>query len=218
VRVDARRLSNGTFAAQQVHGRGHRGHTLLHGTITYVDPSGKRIVLSSNGVSLLMRTSRHHVHGAHVASDTELPAVGTVVEVSAVLPPGGMPIAQDVTSVGTDLTTKIEGSVVAVDTTARTLTISADDDDRSGAQLTIAAPDTFDLTTIQPGDEVELLVALHADGSYVLLGLAGDDDRENADDRGDQQGRSCGHDDTGDDGGGEHHGDDGGGGDRQGDE
>ncbi|HYV15352.1 MAG TPA: hypothetical protein VE972_04980 [Conexibacter sp.] len=223
VRVDARRLGNGTFAASHVHGRGRRGHTHLLGTITYVDPSGKRLVLSSNGVSLLMRTSRRG--GVHAASHEGLPAMGTVVDVSAVLPAGGMPIAQDITPVGTDFTVKVEGNVVAVDATARTITITADDDDQSGAQLTIAVPDpAIDLTQIAPGDEVELLVALHSDGTYVLLGLAGDDDGEHADDPGDQQGRSCG----GDDNGGDHrgHGDHGeqgdtggddGGGDGQGD-
>ena len=232
VRVDARRLSNGTYAAHSVHAHGHRGHTHLQGTVTYVDPSGKRLVVSSNGVSLLMRTSRHR--GARAASNESLPATGTVVNVEAVLPAGGMPIAQTVTPLGTDFTTKLEGNVVAVDATARTLTISADDDDQSGAQLTIAVPDTtIDLTTIMPGDEVELLVALHSDGTYVLLGLAGDDNGEHADDPGDQQGQSCsgddGHGDDGGDGGpgsptgqgdqgGDHHGDNGGGGgDGQGD-
>lgn len=209
VTVAARRLSNGTYAARGIHGRGHRGHTHLQGTVTYVDPSGKRLVLSSNGVSLLMRTSRHH--GAHAASNDGLPATGTVVDVKAVLPTGGMPIAQTVTPIGTDFTTKIEGNVVAVDTTARTITITADDDDQSGAQLTISVTDpAIDLTAIQPGDEVELLVALHSDGTYVLLGLAGDDNGEHADDSEHQQGQSCGGDDDHGDHGGDHHGDGGG--------
>jgi hypothetical protein len=140
-----------------------------------------------------------------------------MVDVEAVLPAGGMPIAQQITPVGTDFTVTIEGNVAAVDTTARTLTVSADDDDQSGAQLTVSVPDSFDLTAIKPGDEVELLVALHSDGTFTLLGLAGDDNAREGDDQGEQQGEPCDghHGDQGGDGGhqgeqGDDHGDDGG--------
>jgi len=188
VSVDARALSNGTFSAGTAHeGRRHR-HAHLHGTVTFEDRGRHRMVVSSNGVSVLLR-----------ARASQVPATGTVVDVQAVLPASGMPVAQTVTPVSTDFTVKIEGVVTAIDTTARTLTVSADDDARSGATLTISVPATIDLSTIATGQEVELLLALHSDGTYALLGLAGDDDARNADDHGAQQGQPCGghHDDSG---------------------
>jgi hypothetical protein len=194
VHVDARSLRNGTFAAQHVKAAGHRGHTLLHGTISFADRRHGRLVLSSNGVSLLMRLA--HGHGRRHT----LPAVGTAVDVKAVLPAGGMPIAQAVTPVGTAFTVVVEGKLLAVDPTARTLSISADDEDRSGAQLTINVPDAIDLTTLTLGGEVELLVTLNADGTYTLAGLAGDDNGNEADDAQHEQGQSCSgdHHDDGD--------------------
>jgi hypothetical protein len=202
VSVDARALSNGTFAARSVRaGRRHR-HAHLHGTVTFADRGGHRMVVSSNGVSVLLR-----------ARASQVPATGTVVDVQAVLPASGMPVAQTVTPVSSDFTVDVEGVVTAIDTTARTLTVSADDDEQSGATLTIAVPATIDLSTIATGQEVELLVALRSDGTFALLGLAGDDNARNADDPGDQQGRPCGgnHDN------GEHHGRGDGGGDGGGD-
>lgn len=198
VRVDARKLGNGTFAAHGVRAHGSRTHARLRGTVTFVDRRAHRLVVSSHGVSLLLRTRRQR--GAAAADS--LPGSGTVVEVDADLSED-TPVAQSVTPVGTDLTVTVEGVVVAVDATAGTLTISADDEDASGAQLTIAVPTGIDVSGLAPGDQVELLVTLHSDGTYALLGLAGDDNAEHADDPSEQQGQPC-------DGGEDHHGDQGG--------
>ncbi len=203
VHLQARALRNGTFAGSHVRaGKRHR-HVLLHGTVSFADRRAHRFVLSSGGVSLLLRTNAGH-HGASV------PAAGATVDVQAVVPTGGTPIAQQVTPTGSDFTIHVEGKVVSVDTTGRTITISADDDAQSGAQLTIAVPDTtIDLTKLVVGQEVELLVALHSDGTYTLLGLAGDEGGQQADDQGEESGQPCGgHHDQGDQGDqGDHHGD-----------
>jgi hypothetical protein len=194
VRVDASGLRNGTLSAHHVTASGRRGHTVLHGTVSFADRRHGRLVLSSNGVSLLMRMA--HGHGG----DHTLPVAGTAVDVKAVLPSGGMPIAQSVTPVGNASTIVVEGKLLAVDQSARTLTISADDDDESGAQLTIAVPDAIDLTKLTTGREIELLVTLNGDGTYVLAGLAGDDNGTEADDANHEQGRSCDGDHHGDGG------------------
>jgi len=184
VAVNARALSNGTFAAHGVRAHGRRGHARLHGTVTFADRRHHRFTVSSGGVSLLVR-----------AASVQMPATGEVVDVEAHFAPSGTPVAQSVTPAGTDFTIRLEGTVAAVDTTARTITVSADDDEQSGAQLTISVPDpAIDLTAITPGQEVELLVALHSDGTFSLLGIAGDDNARNADDHGDQQGQPCGED------------------------
>jgi hypothetical protein len=197
VHVEARALRNGTFVAHRVHVGARRRRVRLHGTVSFADRRTGRFVLSSDGVSLLLRTRRGR--GAH-AANTSVPAPGTTVNVEAELPAGGTPTAQTVTPTGADFTIHVEGTVLAVDETARTITLSADDDEQSGAQLTISVPAAIDLTTIAPGQEVELLVALRSDGTYALLGIAGDDGAKQADDQGDEQGQPCGghHDASGD--------------------
>lgn len=197
VAVRARPLRNGTFAATKVRAGHRRTHVRIRGTVSFADRRHHRFTISANGVSLLVHVRRHR--GARAAA-SDVPAPGTTVEVEADLESGDDTVAQTVTPTGTDLTVKVEGKVLAVDTTARTITITADDEDQSGAQLTISVPDTtIDLTTITPGSEVELLVALHSDGTYTLLGLAGDGNAKQADDQGDQQGQTVGdQEDSGD--------------------
>jgi predicted lipoprotein len=197
VAVRARALRNGTFVATKVRAGHRRTHVRIRGTVSFADRRHHRFTLSANGVSLLVHVARHH--GARAAA-SDVPAPGTSVEVEADLESGDDTVAQTVTPTGTDLTVKVEGKVLAVDTTARTITLSADDEDQSGAQLTISVPDaTIDLTTIAPGSEVELLVALHSDGTYSLLGLAGDGNAKQADDQGDEQGQTVGDQEDGGD-------------------
>jgi hypothetical protein len=198
VAVRARALRNGTFAATKVRMGRRRTHVRIRGTVSFADRRHGRFVVSANGVSLLVRTHRRRAGAS--AADT-VPSPGTTVEVEADLEANDdAPVAQTVTPTGTDLTIKVEGKVLAVDTTARTIAITADDDAQSGGALTISVPDTtIDLTTITVGSEVELLVALHSDGTFTLLGVAGDDNAQQADDQGEQQGQAVGdHEDGGD--------------------
>lgn len=190
VAVRARALRNGTFAATHVRAGRRSTHVLVRGTVSFADRRHHRFTISANGVSLLVRAGRHH--GARAAA-SDVPAPGTTVEVDVDLETGdAAPIAQQVTPTGTDLTIAVEGKVLAVDQNARTITVSADDEDQSGGQLTISVPDaSIDLGTIAVGSEIELLVALHSDGTYTLLGLAGDGNARQADDQHDQQGQSC---------------------------
>jgi uncharacterized membrane protein YgcG len=197
VAVRARALRNGTFVATKVHAGHRRTRVRIRGTVSFADRRHHRFTISANGVSLLVHVRRHR--GARAAA-SDVPAPGTTVEVEADLESGDDTVAQTVTPTGTDLTVKVEGKVLAVDATARTITLTADDEDQSGAQLTISVPDTtIDLTTITPGSEVELLVALHSDGTYTLLGLAGDDNAKQADEQGDQQGQPVGDQEDGGD-------------------
>jgi hypothetical protein len=207
VRLQARALRNGTFAGSHVHaGRRHR-HVHLHGTVSFADRHRHRFVLSADGVSLLVR-----------ARSADVPAAGQTVDVQATLPASAMPVAHAVTPTGTDFTIHLEGNVVAVDTTARTIAITADDDDQAGAQLTIAVPDaTIDLTKLTAGQEVELLVALHSDGTFTLLGFADDENGQQADDQGDESGQPCGGQHEGDQGEHEDQGGEGDHGDHEGD-
>jgi hypothetical protein len=74
---------------------------------------------------------------------------------------------------------ELEGKVLAVDQAARTIQVSADDDDQSGDAVTVSVPASFDITQFKVGNEVELKVAKQTDGTFVLQKT--DDENDNAD-------------------------------------
>jgi hypothetical protein len=125
------------------------------------------------------------------------------VQVDVTLDDQGNLEEQDVTEVGNAQDTMdLEGQVLSVDTAANTISVSADDCDKSGAALVVHVPDA---SKFQVGDEVEMTVTgPAADGSFTLVQSSGDDNSDEADDNSGDQG----------DGGGDSQGD---GGDNQGD-
>jgi hypothetical protein len=176
VRVSARLLRNGTYAARSVHVVGRRSHVQMRGTVTY--SRGRVFTLSSRGASILIRRGARAV----AASDTAPPA-GSVVLVDGNVDDNGDVQANDVNEEGQDNNgIDLEGKVLAIDTTARTLSISADDEDASGAALTVNVPAGVDLTGFTVGQEVELKVTRNADGTFVLQQGTGDDNEQEADD------------------------------------
>jgi hypothetical protein len=92
-----------------------------------------------------------------------------------------------------------------VDTTANTITVSADDNDQSGSGIVVHVPDA---SAFQPGQEVDLVVTGPAsDGSFTLAQSSLDDNADEADSAAGDQGD--GSDNGG--GGGSDHGGSGGG-------
>jgi hypothetical protein len=209
VRVSARLLRNGTYAAKSVRVVGHRRHVKMRGTVTY--SRGRLFTLSARGASILIRRGTRG-RRAVAASDTAPPA-GSVVLVDANVDENGDVEANDVNEEGqANDGIDLEGTVLKIDTAARTLTISADDEHASGAALIIHVPAGIDLTGFTVGRQVELTVTRNPDGTFVLQQGSGDDNEQEADDNHNNK-SSGGADqkrgDGGGDGGG--HGGDGGG-------
>lgn len=191
VKIQARLLHNGTYALQKATVVGRTRHARLHGTVTYVQRRTGAFVVSTRGASILVH--RHSAKAA-VAADSTTPAVGDVVTVDANLDDQGDLEDQKVTQEGTDTNgIELHGIVLAVDNTAgaRKLSLSADDDNESGAALTVLVPDSFDISLFKVGGEVELTATPNADGTYTLVGTTGDDSGEHsADNTSDDQGDS----------------------------
>jgi len=110
---------------------------------------------------------------------------------------------------------KIEGTIQAIDPTARTLTVFADDDEEDDAgpskpTVTVHVPASIDITQFAVGDEVELVVVPQGDGSFLLQSV---DDDQGDDDQGEDNGNDQGAggveqgDDNGDQGDSGHGGD-----------
>jgi hypothetical protein len=187
VRVTTRRLANGTFAASRVRTSGRRTRARLRGTVSHV---GRRaFVVSARGASIRVRRAS--------STTGATPAVGTVVTVDTTVDPNGDLDADDVNEVGADTNgIELEGVVLAVDPAARTITISADDDNESGQSVLVHVPATIDLAAFTVGQVVELTVVQTADG-FLLQGSSSDDNAEEADKPENQQGDDGHHGDSG---------------------
>jgi hypothetical protein len=202
VRVSATRLRNGTFAAKQVRVGGRARHALIRGVVTFVNRRRGLFTVSSRGASVLIHRS-HRSRRARAAD--ALPTVGENVTVQTGIDDQGDLQDDNVQDNGQAGTMDLSGTVLAVDPTARTLSVSSDDDDQSGQALTVHVPSTFDMSAFTVGKQVELVVTLQTDGSFLLQGSASDDNEEEANNPGHEQGQQeSGGDHQGS--GGEHNG------------
>ena len=200
VAVSTRRLRNGTYAARWTHTLGrHTGRVTLRGVVSYVNRRAGTFTLSARGVSMLVRT--HHAHSVRTAMIADaMPSVGTVVTATGTVDDQGDLNDDSVQTDGQDQGGfDLEGTILSVDTTARTITVSSTDDDTTAPPVTVSVPSTLDISMFSAGQEVELTVTQQTDGTYVLSGSADDQGQQGADDQGDQQGDQG--DDSGDQGG-----------------
>lgn len=193
VAVRARSLRNGTSLALHV-AVGHRiRRVVVRGTVTYVAPGGHAFVLSARGASLLVRRSSAHVHGLRRTTDAGV-AVGDIMTVNGSLDRGSIS-ASTVEHDGQDANgIDLEGVVQTIDTTARTLGISADDRELSGATVTVQVPASFDLNLFLVGQSAELIVSPNPDGTYTLEQSSDDSGGHHADDPSEMQGDRHGDD------------------------
>jgi len=182
--VSLRRLRNGTFAANVLRVVGHTHTARLRGTITYVNRHSGSFTLSAHGVSMLVHAARGRVRAADA-----LPPVGTNVTTTTTIDDQGDVSEQSMRDTGTQTGGfDIEGTVLSIDTTANTITISSDDDDQSGSGIVVTVPSTLSVSPFTVGEEVELNVAPQPDGSLLLQGSASDQGTQGAQDQSDQQG------------------------------
>jgi uncharacterized membrane protein YgcG len=203
VKVTALRLHNGTWLAQTVSSGRRARRATVRGVVTFVDRKRGLFTLSAGGASLLIH--RHRVHGARTAD--ALPNLGENVTIQAGIDDQGNLDEEAIHDNGAQTSNiEIEGVVMAVDPTARTISVSADDDSESGQAIVVSIPATFDITGFTVGQEVKLLVSQQPDQSFLLQGSAEDDNSQAANNPSDSQGLGggCGdsHDGSGGSGGG----------------
>lgn len=203
VKVTALRMRNGTWLAKAVSlGRKSR-HAAVRGVVTFVNRQRGVFTVSAGGASLLIHRHHQRSHGARAAD--ALPNVGEVVTVQTGIDDQGNLDEESIQDNGAQTSNiELEGVVMAVDPTARTITVSADDDNESGQAVVVSVPAAFDITAFTVGQEVKLLVTQQPDQSFLLQGSAEDDNSQAANNPSDSQGQSgCGdsRDGNGDGGG-----------------
>ncbi|MDQ6835544.1 MAG: hypothetical protein M3016_05085 [Actinomycetota bacterium] len=187
VTVSVRRLRNGTYAARRTHVLAFRRHARvrLRGTVSYLDRRHGTFTLSARGVSMLVRMR----HGRLARVADALPPVGTIVTATGTVDDQGDLNDDTIQPTGTDTGSfHIEGAILAVDSTARTITVSSTDDGQTANSIVVSVPASLDISMFSVGQEVELQVSPQPDGSYVLAGSSSDEGTHGADSPGDQQG------------------------------
>jgi hypothetical protein len=188
VGVSVRHLRNHTFAVRRgrkgpgVHIKGRRTQVHVHGTVSHVNGAAKTFVVSAEGVSMLVK--------GRMAST--LPAVGKVVTVTGTLDDEneGEIEEEDLQEEGEDNGAgfDIEGTILAVNETERTLTISADDDQSSGETVTVKVPTSIDIKMFTVGEEVDLTVTPLSTGGFELVSTSSDEGEQGAEDEEDEEG------------------------------
>lgn len=190
VAVTVKKLRDGTFRLSRDHVSHSRAHKVrIHGVVSWINRRTGEFTVSAPGVSMLVRGRAHRVAAA---SDGPL-AVGDEVTATGTLDDQGDLEDQAVQITGIDTGgVNLEGTILSVDSSAGTITVSSDDDDHSGNSIVVTVPSNFDIGSYAPGQEVELLVSLTGTGTATLLGSAQDENAQVANDQGDEQGQDPG--------------------------
>jgi hypothetical protein len=188
--VTAKRLRDGTYRLQRERSAGRAGRRVrIRGVVSWVNLRTGEFTISAPGVSLLVVRSNRSA--ARAADAT--PSVGTDVVATGTVDDQGELEVQSVQNVGQETDgVDLEGTVLAIDTAARTITVSADDNDQSGSSVIVSVPATFDLSRFTPGEEVELKVQPTGAGTATLLGSADDENAQTADAQSGDQGENPG--------------------------
>jgi hypothetical protein len=191
--VAAKRLHDGTYLLERSRVVAHVSRSArIRGVVTWADKRTGSFVISAAGVSLLVsHRAGRMAHAAGAASTPATPSVGSDVVASGTLDSQGDLEDQSVQTVGQNTgPMSLEGTVLAVDTTAQTITVSADDSEQSGASITVSIPSTLSITQFAAGQEVELMVQPTGPGTATLLGAANDASAQAANDQTDTQGQN----------------------------
>jgi hypothetical protein len=169
--VTGRTLHNGTFYGRSVWVGRQTGHAHIRGVVTYVTGSKSKFVVSAKGVSLVVSTRG--------LASSKRPAVGDVVTVDGTFDGQGNVKADDCQNDGQNGDfTDLEGQILSIDTVARTLTITADDEgDLSGASIVVIIPDMLEIAAIA-----------NSDGTFTAVETGQDGNSQEADDQSEQQG------------------------------
>jgi hypothetical protein len=182
VKVTVRRLRNRTFAARKVHVKGATNRVRIHGTVSHVNGLKKTFVVSAEGVSMLVKSGR---------LAASLPPVGRDVTVTGTLDDEneGQVEEEDLQEEGEDNSGfDVEGTIVAINTTERTLTVTAEDDQTENETVTVHVPMSIDITMFHEGEEVDLTVTPLATGGFELVASNSDEGEQGAEDDEDEQG------------------------------
>jgi hypothetical protein len=213
VRVSGTKTRSGIFSARSIRSVGRARHARLRGVVTYTNRSKRLFTVSTRGASVLIHQRRLRGRSARAAADT-MPSSGEQVAVDTTIDQNDDLEADNVQNQGQATSgIELQGKVLAVDQTARTIQVSGDDDEQSGGAVTVSIPSSFDITQFKVGNEVELTVAKQSDNSFVLQSIGDENDTADENDNNDGENGNNTQNKSGDQKSGGNNGDNGNGGD-----
>jgi hypothetical protein len=176
-------LRRGRRGLERMHVKGSRTQARVHGTVSHVNGAAKTFVVSAEGVSIIVK--------GRLAS--ALPAVGKLVTVTGTVDDEneGEIEEEGLEEEGQDPSAfDIEGTILEVNATLRTLKISADDDQASGESVIVHVPTSIEpFSMFQVGQEIDFTVTPLTGGEFELVSTSSDEGEQGAeDDQGEEEG------------------------------
>jgi hypothetical protein len=163
----ARRLSDGTFKAGALRRRGRARGATVRGVV--VRHRGSSYLLSAGGSMLAVHVS---ARGFAMAGSRGHRA-GDIVSGRVRISSSGL-VTKGFHSEGHTNATELEGIYLGM-TDSGQLRLAV----RHKGEVFVTVPDGFQLPALAPGDEIELVVSVGADGSFTLVSLQQDDENDN---------------------------------------
>lgn len=195
LRGPLRQLANGTYAeaAELELEKGTAKEVAFTGTVTFVapNPAAPTYTVSGRGSSLPVRVEPDPSGAA-----PELPALGSLVKVTAKIEPPAEPKGApallqsklEVESVPPSTYLELAGILKEVQPETGQLLLSTDWAGEADSALTLIVPPEIDSAKLKLGDSYLATAEIAADGSLELKGIASDERTEGADDPAGAQG------------------------------
>jgi hypothetical protein len=165
----ARRLSDGTFRASSLRARGNARHAVIRGVVVRNQRRLHRLLISAGGsvFAIKARTSRGF-------SSNRGPRAGDRVEVRVTISEKGLR-AGSLEEIGHTDGLELEGIFLGIADGKLRLAVA------HRGEVFVMIPDGFQLPTLNPGDEIELVVSVDTAGAFTLVSVQNDDENDDDD-------------------------------------
>ena len=167
-RIDVRAVAraDGTFTPRSIRVAGRAGRAQLRAVLVRYQPKLRRYLVSSGGSVLAIRA----VMLRRLASASGEARPGDTIETVVEIAEDGALESTGVTSTGHVESLELEGIFTGVSGATLQLAVV------KRGLVSVAVPAGVTLPSLQPGDEIELLVSVGANGAFTLVALDGEDD------------------------------------------
>lgn len=164
----ARRLSDGTFRASSVRATGNARHAVIRGVVVRNQRRLHRLLISAGGTVLAVRAP------ARGFASNRGPRTGDRVEVRVTISEKGLS-AGSLEEIGHTDGLELEGIFLGIADGKLRLAVA------HRGEVLVTVPAGFQLPTLSPGDEIQLVVSVDAAGAFTLVSVENDDENDNDD-------------------------------------
>lgn len=159
----ARRLSDGTFRASSLRASGNARHAVIRGVVVRNQRRLHRLLISAGGSVFAVRAP------ARGFASNRGPRTGDRVEVRVTISEKGL-AAGSLEEIGHTDGLELEGIFLGIADGKLRLAVA------HRGEVFVTIPDGFQLPTLNPGDEIELVVSADSAGAFTLVSVQTDDE------------------------------------------